>query len=402
MANAAKIWHRDFVLVFLANFFTMCSFYFLLAAVPRYITGPLGAGAEMVGLLGTIASLPCLLFRPVAGFLADRLGRRAVYVPAMFVFTAAAFGYVLATSISSLVVIRLVYAIPFALATTTAMTIAGDMVPADRRGEAIGYYALGQILAMGVGPSVATVVLGEGEFSRVFVVGGIVSLGALACSLLLRYRPVQGTDRRFSVQKMYEARVVPVAITTTLITLGYTTLTNFVLLYGIERGISNFGAFFSIYSLGIMLMRFAGGRLMDRKGPKSAIPIGMLTLAVGYVMLARAAGTWSYFAAAFAIGLGWGLAVPSLQAMSLAMVEPESRGAASATYLSGFDLGVGGGAYIMARVATAVGGYSNMYLVSAALTLVSMVLLLGWVLPRYRPTPDHDAEHSALPHIVVR
>ena len=66
---------------------------------------------------------------------------------------------------------------------TAAGSAAADVLPEERLGEGIGYFALGQSLASAVGPAFGIWLSGFGNFViAFFVVAGVVAIGVIVSS----------------------------------------------------------------------------------------------------------------------------------------------------------------------------------------------------------------------------
>ncbi|KLK95915.1 drug resistance MFS transporter, drug:H+ antiporter-2 (14 Spanner) (DHA2) family, partial [Lactococcus lactis subsp. lactis] len=74
------------------------------------------------------------------------------------IFLVLTFGYYLTTNIPLLFLIRVIQGAGFGIGATASGTIAGHVVPASRRGEGIGYYALSVTLAAAVGPALSIMI----------------------------------------------------------------------------------------------------------------------------------------------------------------------------------------------------------------------------------------------------
>lgn len=59
--------------------------------------------------------------------------------------------YYLASDVSVLLLIRLIHGAGFGLATTYFATIAAEIIPKERRGEGIGYFGVGETIAVSGG-----------------------------------------------------------------------------------------------------------------------------------------------------------------------------------------------------------------------------------------------------------
>lgn len=69
-----------FLTIFTAALLGMTAIGATLPALPRYVTGPLGAGSVAVGVVIGAFSATALVGRPFGGRLADRVGRRPIVI----------------------------------------------------------------------------------------------------------------------------------------------------------------------------------------------------------------------------------------------------------------------------------------------------------------------------------
>jgi MFS family permease len=87
--------------------------------------------------------------------------------------------------------------------------------------------------------------------------------------------------------------------------------------------------------------------------------------------------------AAILVGICMGVVMPSLQTMANNVVNARRRGAANATFITAFDIGIGGGAMLLGIVAE-LSSYRGMFLVSSVILVASSVLFFAFVLGFYK------------------
>ena len=100
-----------------------------------------GISRVQVGWVVTAYSLPGILSAPLAGGLADRLGRKHVLVPTLLVFGVAGGACALARSFPVLLALRVVQGAAAAPLVGLAVTVIGDRYDGPTRATAIGYNA---------------------------------------------------------------------------------------------------------------------------------------------------------------------------------------------------------------------------------------------------------------------
>ena len=109
-------------------------------AFPR-VVDVFGISRVEVGWVVTAYSLPGILTAPLAGVLADRLGRKRVLVPTLFVFGVAGSACALARSFPVLLTLRVFQGAAAAPLVGLAVTIIGDRYEGTARATAVGYNA---------------------------------------------------------------------------------------------------------------------------------------------------------------------------------------------------------------------------------------------------------------------
>src|SRR5688572_4990759 len=160
--------------------------------------------------------------------------------------------------------------------------------------------------------------------------------------------------------------------------------------FGARRG--ELSLVFSIAAFLYFLLGFPGGLIADRLGPRPVVIGGLLVIALGLVLAARATTLWEvYLGYSLGVGVGVGLSyVPSVAAVQRWFVR--RRGAASGIAVSAIGFGTLFGAPL-AHVLIAEVGWRNAYLVLAVITVVGAILA-GIMIPpgpeKYGQTPDGD------------
>jgi MFS family permease len=139
-------------------------------------------------LLVTVASIA------LASTLADRYGRRPVYVACVAIFAAGSILAIAAPSYGVFLAARAIQALGAGGIFPVATATIGDAVPAGRRGAALGLVAATWGLAAIVGPSLGGLITHYISWRWIFVANAPLAIAVIA--LALRYVPSDAPHRR--------------------------------------------------------------------------------------------------------------------------------------------------------------------------------------------------------------
>lgn len=388
MITRDRLWTRDFVLITLTNLLTFTGFYFLLPTLPRFVLDVLGGDKADVGYIVGLYTAAAVLARPLAGYLLDNVGRRPVMLPALAGFALLMASYGLVAGLAGLFAVRVLQGLFWGGLTTGTAAVVADVVPPGRRGEGIGLYGLSTTVGMAVGPAVGLWILGDGNYGRLFLAAAGTGLLALALAGLIRYRPVrapgpQPAPARLTPAALIDRASLPLGLVLFFVALAYGGVVTFITLYGDELGVANPGLFFLVYAAVLTATRPPAGAIFDRRGPEGVMAAGFLAMIAAFAVLGGWRAPAGFFLAAPLLGLGFGLVMPAVQAMVVNQAPPDRRGAASATFMTALDLGIGLGAVLLGAVAARL-STAGMYLASAAILLIPLAYFFAHVRHDYR------------------
>lgn len=345
-----KLWNRNYVRVWTANFMLFFSFMLLTPLFPLYLSEVFGASKQTIGLVLSGYTLTALLVRPFGGYLVDSLPRKTVLLSSFFLFFVLFIGYPLAGSLWLFAVVRTLHGAPFGLATISNSTVAIDVLPSSRRAEGIGYYGLSNNVATAIAPTIALFIYGyTGNYELLFIMAIIVSGAGLYCNYTLRLSPREKkTVQKLSLDRFILLRSWPFIISMVCLSFSYGVIATYVAVYGKEElGITGgTGLFFMLLSIGLILSRLTGSRTLREGKIVQNASIGMLVSLVGYFTFAAFHNAWGYYGAAFIIGLGNGHMFPAYQTIFLNLAPNSQRGTANSTLYVSWDTGMGLGMLI--------------------------------------------------------
>lgn len=406
-----RLWTGDFTLTLAIAFCAFVSCQALNNGTPLYITR-IGGTTGFAGALILDFSIAAAAARLFAGRIIDRAGRKRIMVAGALLLIA---GSVLAIPLPGFypqIVLRALQGIGFACVTTASATAAADVLPTERLGEGIGYYALGQSLGMAFGPAfgifLCSLVFAESLFVGVAGVGAVLLILVMCCNYekhverlpeTSEYRvleerrrrlaeeaadgdigaieeEVEDADRYRGLAALFEKRAFVGALPMIVICLGFAIPVSYTALYAQSLGLSNAGMFFFVGAIAMTASRFLGGRLLDIVPPRILFLMTNLCGIAMFLVMAFVHTEWMLYIGGFFFGLSMGFAFPLLNSMAVKNTPPERWGAANAMFLLANDMGVGLGASLWGFVADSVGflpvmlGGAAMFVVGYAIALV--------------------------------
>ena len=367
-----RLGSRSFVLVVVSNFGVFASFGFLIYALPLYTRDVLDASDAGVGLAMGAASIGAILVGPPSGRLADRLGRRPVLLAGAVVMLVGYVVLALEPPFGVVVPLRIVAGAAEAAFVVAAFTMAVDLAPERRHGEATSLVTVGSYAGLALGPPVAAVVLGDDRFTLVWVVAAaLVGMSALLGTLVPETRH---DHEEAQPGWLPPRRALMPGVVLFLALLGFGGFNAFVVLYAREIGVAHPAAVFVLFGAVVIAVRVFGRRLPDRLGSRLAASIACAAVAIGFVIVAAWESSAGLYLGTAVFACGQALAYPALVLLAMGRTAPSERSAAVGATAAFVDVALATGGLALGVVADAF-DYRAVFVVGAASALVGLALL---------------------------
>jgi len=355
----------------------------LMPTMPVYLVEELGIETSKVGMALSSYTIGLLCIRPFSGYLVDCFSRKTLYLFAFTLFASLFIGYLLATPVVMVMLVRFLQGCFGGMSSVAGNTIAIDVIPSKRRGEGMGFYGLTINLAMSLSPLVAIAVYDSQGFHPLVMTGLVIAfIGVLSVSMI-RYPKREKVKRPpFSLDRFILVKALPAALAYMLVAIPYGMVISFVVLYGKEIDVPNPGYFFICMAIGVGTARLISGRLVDRGKIHVVSIISLISLSISFTAFALFHTVVVFFLCAFTIGIGFGVSVPAFQCLFVNVAPHNMRGTATSTYLTSFDLGVGIGMLSAGFIASQL-NMASAYLGGAGCCILSLLVYLRWVKASY-------------------
>jgi MFS family permease len=373
MTSDFRLSSKNFLLICISNFLYFGSFYLLLPTLPQYVAN-LGGSASQIGTVMGTFTLVSVFVRPYLARLADIHGRKRFMLlgAGAFALLFAFYGFI--QSMIPLYLLRLAHGVAHGSFLGASFAYIADLAPVDRRGEVIGVYATSNVVAMALFPGVGIWLLNyvNGNFLVLFTVSVITgAVGFFAIVLMDEVKPLGGRAETIKFSTVIRRRAVWVSSVALFSgATVYGAVATFLPVYAPERGLKNFGIYFTALAVSILISRVVTGKLSDRIGRRKVVLPFMTVLTVAAFLLPFLNSLFMLVLIGVCFGLGFGAYMPTLNALVVDETPPKERGSAIALFTASMDVGITTGSIVFGIVAD-YWGYAVMF------TLGGFVVLAG-------------------------
>lgn len=400
MSHEAKIWTKSFIRISITQFLIFIAFYTLLTTLPIFVIHELGRTEAEGGLVVTAMLLAAILIRPFSATFLQKIGKRKGLILSVAMYVATTFLYLAIDAFIPLLVLRFLHGISFGIVTTATGAIAADIIPPSRRGAGLGYFAMSMNLALVVGPFIGLTLLQYVNFQTLFLILSILMVIAIINVVMVKVSDdqtiaLEKTKKQWSMHDFIELKALPIAVISSLIAVAYSSVMSFISVYANAIGLrSTASYFFLVFAAAMILSRPYLGRTYDVKGPKFVIIPCLFIFALGLISLSITNSSWMLLLSAALIGLGFGTLLPSFQTMAIQAASRHRSSYATSTFFILYDAGLAAGSYIWGIVISLL-GFANLYLLSAVIVLVVIVLFNMYHTKRKFIYHKHSSERTS-------
>lgn len=342
-----RVYGLQFGLLCLSSFLFFSSFNMIIPELPDYLTS-LG-GEEYKGLIIALFTLTAGLSRPFSGKLADSIGRVPVMVVGSVVCVLAGFMYPLVGSVAAFLLLRFIHGFSTGFTPTGKSAYVADVVPMERRGEAMGLLGLSGSLGMAAGPALGGFIASEFTIDAMFYISSGAAFLSVAVIWHMR-ETVQSPQKfrlsllRISRKEILEPRVLAPSLVMLLTAFTFGTILTIIPDFSNFLGIENKGLFFTSFTLSSLAIRFLAGRASDKFGRVMVLRVstGLLTLAM--LVIGAVSSATELLLAGILFGVATGMNSPTVYAWTIDLSHEAHRGRAMATMYIALEAGIGLGA----------------------------------------------------------
>lgn len=360
----------------------------LTPALPR-ISQALDLTKSEVALLISAFTFPGIFLTPIAGVFADRVGRKAVLIPSLFLFALAGFSIFFVRNFHLIIFLRVIQGIGAAPLGSINITLMGDFFRGKDRPAAMGYNA--SVLSL----STATYPLIGGALAGImWFYPFILPLLAIPVGLFVIFGIPEPEFERVSDFKQY-VKAISVSIRKKeVIGIFLLGILTFLILYGafltyipflvsqkFDLTPPQIGVLLSISSLTTAILATQVGKLTQRFGSLTLLKTAFALYFIVSVLIPNVNHLYLFLIPILMFGSAQALNIPSLQT-SLANLAPDNQRGAFMS-LNGMVLRIGQtlGPLIIG-IGYTLGDLNGVYYLSALVALIGLLVLFTMIRSR--------------------
>ena len=320
----------------------------ILPELASYLTS-LG-GAEYKGFIISLFTLTAMLSRPFSGKLADTIGRVPVMIVGSIVCFLCSLVYPILSSVSGFLFLRLIHGFSTGFTPTGQTAYLSDIVPAKRRGEAMGLLGTAGSLGMAGGPAIGGLVANQFGIqmmfycSSLFGIFSIIILSGIKETLKEKHA-VHPSLLKINKSDLFEPLVIVPCLIMVLCSWSYGTVFTVIPDFAQFVGIKNKGLIFTYLTVASLTIRLIGGKASDKWGRKPVLRVSSIMIVLSMIVIATAETRLQLIIGVTLYGFGQGATSPTLLAWATDLSDKNFKGRGIASLYIFMELGIGLGAF---------------------------------------------------------
>ncbi|UTW64705.1 MFS transporter [bacterium SCSIO 12741] len=383
MEQNQSFYTLQFWLLCASSVLFMASFNMIVPELNAFIETLGGGGYK--GAIIYLFAFAALLARPFSGQLADQMGRIPVMIIGPLVCVILGILYPWATTVWGFLILRFFHGFSTGFKPTGTSAYLGDIVPANKRGEAMGILGVAGGIGMAGGPLIGGWLSKAVSLDAVFYASsGVAMLSILVLAGMKESLPKTKTAmeslRGIRFENLIDLSALRPSIIMFLLIFAFGVVLTTTSDFCDHLGIENRGMYLGITLFASIISRLFSGKWSDRWGRKKVLLIGTSILTIGIIVTGLSTTVNQFYIGAFIYGVSAGINSPTIFAWTIDLANDQNRGKAMATMFIALESG------IIAGSQQGYFWYNNQpdrlpipYFLAAVLTIIAFGLLVKWI-----------------------
>jgi len=338
-------------------------------------------GEDYIGLIIALFTTTAGLSRPFSGKLTDTIGRMPVQVIGTLVCVIASLMYPFVSSVFGFLLLRFFHGFSTGFKPTAASAYLADIVPVERRGEAMGIMGVSMNLGASIAPPIGSQIAIDYSLDVMFYCSS--GLALISVLLLFGMKESLVNKQKFSpslLRLKKEEIVDKTALLPAMIVLVLYLNIGALITIGpdqsVSLGMANKGFFFTSYTLCSILSRLVAGKASDKYGRVKVIRVSLVLLIASLAFFNMVDSPAMFMLASGFLGFAMGTASPPIFAWVIDRCKDENRGKALATIYIALEISIGFGAVFSAAIYdNNADNFGFTFLLLAAISSIGLLVL---------------------------
>jgi MFS family permease len=320
----------------------------LIPELPGYLSD-LG-GPEYKGLIISLFTITAMVSRPFSGKLSDTVGRVPVMMVGSIVCFVCSLMYPLFTSVIGFLLLRLLHGFSTGFKPTGQAAYLSDVIPAERRGEAMGLLGTLSSIGMAGGPAVGGFISNKFGLDAMFYCSA--SFALLSAVIIAGIKETLKVKHSFNANilkidrsDLFERRVLAPCIVMVMLVYSYGSVLTLIPDFGEHVGINNKGLLFTYMTIASLFVRLIGGKASDTWGRPAVMKVCALMILIAMTIIAFAETRLQLILGISFYGIAQGASSPTLLAWATDLSDPKAKGKGVASLYIFMEFGIGFGAF---------------------------------------------------------
>lgn len=353
----------------------------LTPAFPK-ISRELGLTKTEVGLLISVFTLPGIFLTPVMGIIADRLGRKKVLVPSLFLFAIAGFGGFVFHSFHLLLIFRFFQGVGAASLGSLNTTLVGDFFKGKDRPVAMGYNASVLSLCTATYPLIGGALAGIAWFYPFLLPILAVPVGLFVIFRLDEPEIVKAPNFLTylknvskSIMRREVIAIFSLGVLTFIILYGaFLTYLPFLLNQEFSMSSAQIGMVLSVSSFSTAIFATQVGRLTNKFGSLSLLKVAFILYFLITAIIPNIHNLYIFIIPVLLFGTAQAFNIPSLQTVLANLAPDQQRGIFMS--LNGMVLRIGQTiGPLVIGIGFALGDLKGAYYLASGVALLGVLIL---------------------------
>lgn len=397
LSKKYNLFNRDFICLFAINFIATFAFYMTTITSNDYAVKILNADTAMAGLASGIFVIGALFARLYFGSKIDNINIKLLIYVGIILYLIDTLFYFIVKDIYVLIVIRFVAGLCYGICSSACGALIARIIPKNKRGVGIGYYALSVIFSSAIGPFLAVLLSSKNAFNLSFLITAISIFLALIFNIILKVRKLKISHQKQKAKGLFayiEKSSLGISSVVFILGICYGAILIFMSAYtqALDTINNNYifkfsqagAVFFICYAIVSVFSRPIAGKLFDKYGANFVILPSLVCFVFCLLLLANAFHPSLILLSAIFCALGYGVATSSAQSLAIKLAPVNKVGLASTTFFIALDLGIGLSPYCLGKLEPIL-GYANLFNICAVLVVFSVFLYYLFVMKKNNP-----------------